>query len=159
MMSNLALIACTGCGALFPGGAAECQVLFQELAGRDFENYRYFPTHRVFVDCYAMQHPEVYARSGKSFAAHLTGLCVWLEFEGSPVLNRTIQQWLSTNPILQRPASPEKRGRQTILDVQAAKSPQEHERCINSWAQEVWEAYAEFHALARAWIAEAQTNV
>lgn len=157
-MGDQELIPCPACGAYFAGGATGCETCFQELTARDFADFRYFPTHRVLVDCYAMQHPETYARSGKSFAAHLTGLCVWLDFAGDPPLNRSIQQWLSTNPTLERPKSPEERGSVTILDVRAAGSPAEHIRCVQAWAEAVWEAYAKYHALARDWIALAQAS-
>ncbi len=157
-MLEFDLDSCPACGALLPGSADGCELLFQELTSRDFQDVLYFPTHRVLVDCYAMQHPDRYAVSGKSFAAHLTGLCVWLDHKGDVQLNRAIQQWLSTNPTLARPTPPEKRGRLTILDVQSAASIAEHKHIIQAWAESVWEAYADYHDLARAWINLVQTH-
>lgn len=157
-MPDFDQVFCPGCGALQPGGAEGCELRFQELTIRDFQDVRYFPTHRVLVDCYAMQHPEQYAVSGKSFAAHLTGLCVWLEHGGDVQLNRAIQQWLSTNPPLERPTPPESRGRLTILDLEAAASIAEHRDIIQAWAHSIWEAYADYHTLARTWIKLVQTH-
>jgi hypothetical protein len=153
-MSAGGLIPCQACGARLPGGLAGCESLFQELAARDFTEVRYFPTHRVLVDCYALQHPEQYAASGKSFAAHLTGLCVWLEHAGDPLLNRKIQRWLSTNPALERPTPPARRGSVTILDVFTAGSLTQHKDMIQAWARAVWQAYTDYHDLARGWIAQ-----
>jgi len=49
-----------------------------------------------------MQHPDRYGRSAKSFAAHLTGLCTWLENEQrAPSVNAAAQL-----PVADREAAP-----------------------------------------------------
>jgi len=42
-------------------------------------------------------------RSGKSFAAHLTGIYAALEVEDGLALNQMVQKWLSTNPKIDKP--------------------------------------------------------
>jgi hypothetical protein len=74
--------------------------MFEEILAKEFSDYRYGKIHRLTVDAYALQHPEAYMRSGKSFAAHLTGMCAALEHEDTLELNRTVQKWLSSNPVL-----------------------------------------------------------
>ena len=53
---------------------------YDEVLAREFSDPLYFGGHRTTVDCYALQHPEGYCASFKSFAAHLTGLCCAVEF-------------------------------------------------------------------------------
>jgi hypothetical protein len=50
---------------------------------RDFSDVAYFRVHRLMVDVYSLHHPDRYCASGKSLAAHLTGLGVLLERGGS----------------------------------------------------------------------------
>src|SRR3982074_1852880 len=86
---------CEDCGAPVAQGKAGCLQIFEEILAREFSDYRYGKIHRLTVDAYSLQHPERYMRSGKSFAAHLTGMCAALEYEDSPDLNRAVQKWLS----------------------------------------------------------------
>ena|SRR5262244_2043292 len=65
---------CPDCGAPV-GGREECQKLFDEVIAREFSSPAYFGVHRITVDCYALQPPDRYCASFKSFAAHLSGLC------------------------------------------------------------------------------------
>ncbi len=67
--------ACAGCGLAIEGGTQACQALFDGMTLRAMSDMRYARVHRLAVDAYAMQHPDRYGRSAKSFAAHLTGLC------------------------------------------------------------------------------------
>lgn len=94
---------CEDCGALVSEGKIGCQRIFEEVIAREFSDYRYGRTHRLTVDAYCLQHPEPYMRSGKSFAAHLTGLCSALECEDSLDINRVVQKWLSGNPVISKP--------------------------------------------------------
>ena len=71
---------CEDCGAVVLEGKAGCQKLFEAVVARELGDYRYGKTHRLTVDAYSLQHPEPYMRSGKSFAAHLTGVCAALEY-------------------------------------------------------------------------------
>lgn len=147
---------CEACGAAVPGGRTGCETLFHELIAREFGDYRYGRIHRLTVDAYSLQHPEQYMRSGKSFAAHLTGICAALEREDTAAVNDTVQRWLSTNPNVEKPAHlPQQRGGLTVAHVHAAATPEEHVERVRQWARSVWEAWSEHHALARQLIAEA----
>ena len=66
---------CPRCGATVGGGVDACRVVFHDLLGREHEDFRYARWHRTLVDAYALQHPEEYMISRKSYAAHLTGAC------------------------------------------------------------------------------------
>ena len=86
---------CPSCGLAAAGGAEGCQRLFESIGLREFEDMRFARYHRIVVDVYAMQHPDRYGRSAKSFAAHLTGLCAWVEDEdGAQSVNASVQRWL-----------------------------------------------------------------
>ena len=147
---------CEACGTAVPGGRDGCERLFHEVIAREFGDYRYGRVHRLTVDAYSLQHPAQYMRSGKSFAAHLTGICAALELEDTRAINRTVQQWLSTNPAVEKPAQlPTQRGDLTVAHVHAAATPEEHTARVRQWARSIWEAWSDHHALARQLIAEA----
>lgn len=147
---------CDACGTAVPGGRSGCEALFHEVIAREFGDYRYGRLHRLTVDAYSLQHPEQYMRSGKSFAAHLTGVCAALAFEETQEINRAVQQWLSTNPAVEKPAHlPQQRGELTVAHVHAAATPAEHVERVRAWAHSVWQAWSAHHALARQLIAAA----
>src|SRR5437016_8046358 len=85
--------ACASCGLVVARGTEGCQRLFEAIGLREYENMRFARYHRIVVDVYALQHPDRYGRSAKSFAAHLTGLSAWLEDETSaPSVNAAVQR-------------------------------------------------------------------
>ena len=130
----------------------KCHALFHEILAKEFSDFRYAKVHRLTVDVYSLQHPQQYMKSAKSYAAHLTGICVAMEYDGSPELLRKLQTWLNGKKEPQRPGIPEKLGRLTIAHISEAETPEEHERLIKEWAQDVWDAWSDYHDLARHWI-------
>lgn len=84
---------------------------------------------------YYQLHPDRYGRSAKSFAAHLTGLCTWLDDGGgAPSVNASVQRWLSgPSPIV--------------------KPTLRYGEALRRWARSTWDAYAPLQATARNWIA------
>jgi hypothetical protein len=124
----------------------------------EFGNVLFFGVHRLTVDTYALQHPEAYCASAKSFVAHLTGLCAAMDRADPPGVNASVQRWLSRNPPLARPIAPEVRGRLTVGDVQAITDPSAYRGEVEAWARSTWEAYASLHELARAWIEESRAG-
>ena len=109
---------------------------------------------RLIVDCYAVQHDR-YILSGRSLAAHLTGVCIALEHGGDPALLRATQQWLSRIREIGKPAIPVRRGAVTVDDAIAAP-PEERHAVVMRWAAAVWEAWGEQQPLARGWVAAAR---
>ena len=147
---------CEDCGAVVTEGRTGCLQLFEEILAREFSDYRYGRIHRLTVDAYSLQHPDKYMRSGKSFAAHLTGICAAIEGDDVLSTNQIVQKWLSTNPQVEKPAHiPEQRGTLTIPYIYSAANPDEHVERVREWAREVWAAWAEHHDLARRLISEA----
>lgn len=135
------------------GGTDGCRAIFDELAGRDFTDARYFLTHRLLVDVYSLQHPERYCASAKSLAAHLCGLCEILERGASRAVGtESLRRWLDGARELDKPELPADRGALTIADVRDAATPEEHARRVEAWARSTWAAYAPLHALAREWL-------
>lgn len=133
------------------GGRDACQKLFDDLGLRAFADSRYAAMRRLAVDCYACQHDR-YILSGRSLAAHLTGLAVAIEHDGAEQMNERVQSWLSRTRHIPKPAVPRVRGKVTIADV-AEASPQEYPAAVRRWAASVWRAWRDHHALAREWIA------
>jgi hypothetical protein len=150
---------CDDCGAVVPGGAANCKSVFDEVLVREYSDYSYARSHRLTVDSYSLQHPESYMRSGKSFAAHLTGMCAALEYEDSSAINRAVQEWLNGAKAIDKPARlPGHRGGLTIIYIHDAANGEEHNKRVQEWARSVWSAWSEYHDLAREWIREATSN-
>jgi len=145
---------CSSCGLAVAGGVEGCQRLFESLGLREFEDMRFARYHRIVVDVYAMQHPDRYGRSAKSFAAHLTGLCSWLDDEANAMsTNAAVQRWLNGPSPIAKPPLPASYGRVTIRELADADDPVRYREAVLSWARSTWAAYASLHALARAWIA------
>lgn len=153
---NASVSICEDCGAAAVQGKAGCREVFEEILAKEFSDYRYGKIHRLTVDAYALQHPEAYMRSGKSFAAHLTGMSAALEHEDTLDLNRTVQKWLSSNPSIDKPVHlPEQRGDLTIAYIHSAADADEHVNRVREWARDIWGAWTEHHNLARAFIRRA----
>ncbi len=147
---------CSDCGVEVPDDMAACSNLFDAVLARDFSDYQYFQTHRMLVDAYSLQHPDQYMRSGKSFAAHLTGMCAAMEYTGDTLVNRAVQQWLNGAKVLTKPDKlPDFRGSITVLYVYEAMNGLDHNNRVREWAADVWRAWASLHDLARIWIEEA----
>lgn len=145
---------CEGCELVVEGGTAGCQLLFDELRGRQLTTSTY-QIQRLTVDTYCMQHPDRYCVSAKSLAAHLTGLCWALEYSGHPSGLKALQRWLDGSARLEKPELPPFRGALTIADVIGAPDPEERAAAIGRWAHSTWNAYAPLHPLARHWVEEA----
>ena len=133
------------------GGRDACQKLFDDLGLRAFEDSRYGTMRRLAVDCYACQHDR-YILSGRSLAAHLTGVAVAIEHGGAEQVNERVQRWLSRTRHVEKPAIPRARGNITIADV-AGAAPDEYAAAVHRWADSIWTAWSAHHALAREWIA------
>ena len=146
--------ACPSCGVAVAGGTDGCQRLFESIGLREYEDMRFARYHRIVVDVYAMQHPDRYGRSAKSFAAHLTGLCTWLENEaGAQSVNASVQRWLSGPSPVARPPLPPSYGALTIRELVEAEDLVRYGEVLSRWARATWDAYASLHATAHAWIA------
>lgn len=157
---NIADEVCEDCGAVVAGGKAGCLKIFEEILAREFSDYRYGRIHRLTVDAYSLQHPDRYMRSGKSFAAHLTGMCAALEGEDALSVNQVVQKWLSTNPQIDKPAHiPAQRGALSITYLHSATDADEHIERAREWAREVWRAWSEHHDLARRLINKAASEI
>jgi uncharacterized protein DUF5946 len=147
---------CAGCGLEVAGGAGGCQKIMDEILALHFGDATYFGVHRLFVDSYALQHPERYCVSFKSLSAHLAHLCWSLEEGGSRAIpSEPIRRWVERHPDLPKPELPARRGAITIEHVAKAPDPEAHHRAVEEWARATWEAYAALHPLAREWVRSA----
>ncbi|HEX8287546.1 MAG TPA: DUF5946 family protein [Pyrinomonadaceae bacterium] len=151
---------CEDCGAVVAQGKAGCLKLFEEVIAKEFTDYSFGKIHRLTVDAYSLQHPDKYMRSGKSFAAHLTGICAALEFNDALTVNQTVQKWLSSNPNIEKPAElPQRKGELTITFIKNAADADEHVKRVREWARDVWNAWFEHHDLAKQLIRNATKTI
>lgn len=130
----------------------KCQEYFDTVLAREFSDAGYWKAHRLTVDAYSLQHPDKHMISPKSFAAHLAGMCIAMEFDNNPHLFRRLQQWLDGEKKLEKPDLLDDVGDLTIAHVMSAKHAEEHLRLVKEWAEDVWNTYAVYHDLAKQWI-------
>jgi hypothetical protein len=152
---------CPHCGAPEVGGEEGCDVLFQEVVGREFSRPELFQVHRLTVDAYSLQHPDRYMKSAKSAVAHLVGMCWAMEGEDDPSVSMAISRFLDGNPAFVRPhpvPPPGIRGALTIVDVHSAPTSEEHVKLVRDWAREAWGAWTIHHGQAREWVKEARVG-
>jgi hypothetical protein len=145
---------CPECAGEGAATSQACESRFQGLGLERFDDAELATDWRLIVDCYSVQHDR-YIASGRSLAAHLTGVCIALEHSGDDRLLRSVQQWLSSIRELTKPAVPAFRGDVTIDDLIAA-APEDRHAVVQRWAASVWSAWMQHQALARSWIASAR---
>ena len=146
---------CPACGAPL-GGRAGCQAAFDELSAASWTSPARGAMHNMLVDAYAMQHPEEYRRSAKSYIRHLTALGCLLEHPGDERLywaRPTRGEPSAAPPLPSKPALLEARGALTVADVRGVRDDLEYQRVVRVWAASVWAAYAPQHALAHDYLA------
>jgi hypothetical protein len=82
---------------------------------------------------------------------------VAIEEDVTAETNRAVQQWLNGPRRLPRPghAAPRQRGVLTIIHVHGAADPEDHVRRVREWAFSTWEAWRDYHQVARQWIEQA----
>lgn len=149
---------CPDCGASVAGGREGCQALWDEVAAKAYGDFQYPGVHDLAFDTYCLQHPETYCRSAKSYAAHLTRLCCGLEYDGNRETYAAIQQWLNGAVSIEKPERLLALGQLTIAEVRAARTGEDHQKLVQVWAGNVWEAYAGQQDIARTWIRAALEN-
>ena len=143
---------CPQCGARFEHGESDCEIEFQTACLRPIGAPSSWLHRRLLVDAYAVQHPDRYCASDKSLAAHLGGLCAWVDHGPHPAPHRALLDWLDGRRELVRPALPAERGALTIASIAAAADGAELAAAVERWARSVWEACQPLHPIAREWV-------
>lgn len=143
---------CPRCGWRLAGGSAGCRASFDALLARDFSEPRYFATHKLLVDAYALQDPDDFCRSAKSLASHLVGLGAVIEASASRArASEKLRRWLNGDPGLVKPELPADRGAITLGDLPRDAPPDEWIAAVRHWAESIWIAYKDLHDTARGW--------
>jgi hypothetical protein len=142
---------CPSCGARL-GGREGCQSVFDQLSAAAWSSPVRGAAHNLVVDTYAMQHPEEYGRSPKSYAAHLTALCCGVEHPGDQKLYWAIARWLDGPVAVEKPPLVAHRGVLTIADVHTPAREDDYADLVRRWAGDVWAAYRDQQTLARSWL-------
>ena len=148
----MALEPCPACGAPLAGREG-CQAAFDELNARSWSSPGRGAMHNLIVDAYAMQHPEEYGRSAKSYIRHLSALGCLLEHPGDDRLYWATPREGPFPAIPPKPPPLTSRGSMTVADLRVAKDDAEFQALARAWAASVWAAYAPQHGLAREFLA------
>jgi len=143
-------IRCTGCRLLIVGGTAGCLALYQDTLVLPGTLPAYTGIGRLAFDTYCVQHPDRYCISAKSLVAHLGGLCYGLEYRRDRGGYELLRHALDGPFPVPKPPLPAMRGALTIADIAATPAGEAQRGAIQDWAQQAWDAYADFHAWARA---------
>jgi hypothetical protein len=115
--------------------------------------------HNMLVDTYAMQHPEEYGLSAKSYIRHLFALACLIEHPGDQRLYWATPARGAAVPAPPKPALLRDRGALTVEYVLAAADDDAYQRAIQEWAASVWAAYAPQHDLAHTYMAAVRTAI
>jgi Family of unknown function (DUF5946) len=143
---------CSECGLSVDAGQPRCEELRDILLARDFQQpVLFWQYHRLAIDAYCVQHSS-YVKSAKSLAAHLCGLCIYFDHQNDAAAMRTLQRWLSTNPQINKPELPAKRGQLTITHVSGIEDSVSYGCAVEQWARSAWDAYENLHVTAREWL-------
>ena len=161
LVKNHAIVACSGCGGLFPSvngpvhrymeSSPGCWAAYGRVLAREYSGASLAHVHRFSVDAYAAQHPgQPSSQSMNSVAVHLVRLCLTLE-RGFDVreANRVmvaISKVKDRFGWLEPPAS---LGAITVADVAEAESVAAHRQTVHRWARSVWKAWEEHHETIR----------
>ena len=160
-------VKCIGCGGLVPDIAGPthpymesshgCWSVYGEVLAREYSEPALMAVHRLTSDTYAVQHPGRPSRqSTQSVCGHLLRLCLVLELGAHPSYTtrvlRAVLEGKAEPPFfwLEPPRS---LGEITVADVRASASAAEHDRKVRAWAECVWSAWADHHAVVRGWAA------
>jgi Family of unknown function (DUF5946) len=159
---NVASAICTGCGALVPAAGIApdhayidaspgCWSIFTDLRGREASDPRYLAHGRSITDAYMVQHPGVPGRqSSQSVWVHLVALHAVIELgltpSGAIDLMRHVLAGRPSFSWLDPPGSP---GPTTVVDVAAARDPDEYCAVVRQWASDAWRAWAPHHEAIR----------
>lgn len=126
-----------------------CWKLYTEVLAREYGEWNYPSIHRLTVDCYCAQHPTKTSntKAAQSIQIHLLGIYLSLEDKlnydeittimGSVVnSNKNKFAWLQP---------PKNLGKVTISEVWKAKTLQQHEEIVHTWAESIWNAWESHH--------------
>jgi hypothetical protein len=146
------ILPCPACGAVL-GGRDGCQAAFDRMSALSYSSPARGAMHNMLVDVYAVQHPEEYGVSAKSYIRHLFALGVLLEFPGDVRLYWATPQHGRAVPAPPKPALLASRGTLTIAHILGAADDVKYAQLLREWAADVWRAYAPQHDLYLSYLA------
>ncbi len=132
------MVPCSGCGLVIAGGDAGCLALYQATIPLSGRVPSYTGAGRLVFDTYCVQYPAVYCVSAKSLAAHLSGHCWRLEYDGSERGYERLRRSLDgKGGWFPKPPLSAYRGDLTIADL-AADDDAAFVGRIEAWARATW---------------------
>jgi hypothetical protein len=150
---------CPECGIAVSDGRVGCEALFDQIRYQVMSEPRIAVVHDLAFDTYCMQHIDTYCVSAKSYMAHLTRLCVGIEYASDPAIYVALQRVYSDKPLVKPEVLPlEQRGTLHLDDVIAIEDIPARVAIIRKWAANVWASYESQHGIARQFIQTALSH-
>ncbi len=159
---------CPGCGLQMPysdkvtydgyfNSSPECWVVFEEVLAVASSNTAYAPVYQLIVDAYAAQHAGG-KHPDRSVLVHLAGLYAAFDLEVPyneipPLLQRLAAQ----NTKWPRMRPPEFPSPLTILELALAEGSADFVTRAGTWANSVWNSWAEHHGRVATFVNNAGT--
>jgi len=159
---------CPGCGMQMPlsdkvtydgyfNSSPECWVVFEEVLAVASSNTAYAPVYQLIIDAYAAQHAGG-KHPDRSVLVHLAGLYAAFDLqvpfnEVPPLLQRLAAQntkWPHLRP-------PEFPSPLTVLEVALAEGSADFLTRAGTWANSVWNSWAEEHGRVARFVNNAGT--
>jgi hypothetical protein len=159
----MAVLQCMWCKGMFLDGNGPthaymestpgCWAAYGRVLAREYKDLRYFATHGLTVDAYAVQHPGVQSRQSiQSVGVHLVRLCLFLEMGlAQDKANDAILAAATRKAQYHWLEPPASLGAITVADVEVASGIESHISVVKSWASQMWEAWSPHHASIRSW--------
>jgi hypothetical protein len=132
----------------------ECWVLFEEILAGASGDPQYQPVHQLIIDAYAAQHAGG-KHPDRSVIVHLAGLYAAFElkmpFAQIPPLLKRLATAAAAWPHLVPPEFP---APLTVLELATADGAAEGVPMAGTWAQAVWNSWAEQHETVARFVQE-----
>ncbi|MGH1411902.1 MAG: DUF5946 family protein [Pelagimonas sp.] len=160
---NVQKSACVGCGAVLPDmdgpthsymlSSSACFHAFTTILALEYSDTALLPTHRLTVDCFAVQHGGVdqHRAQVNSTRLHLARLYLQLGRQMQPKETNDVMLGLGRFKHSLRCLEPPSSYQMTVSDVVPHAGGAEHLAKIREWARVTWADWSAHHAYISDW--------
>lgn len=131
-----------------------CFAAFNRLLVAEYSDLSLQATHRLTVDCWAVQHPgnPEDRRAVQSVGLHLARLMLQLDNRYLPADSNQVMLDFSRYKHSLIPLSPPQHFSITVADIAPFAGTPDHCDKITQWAKATWQDWSEHHGYIRKWV-------